>query len=281
MKAKLTFLLAYGFCAAVHAQNLEQAPEPRIPSDEVQKAIDEFNRMKKEKAEMANEVTVVLEPSAPKAVAVEEEELKDTPEESPSEKPILVTGKPQAEAEAEARMDNEDKTTEPTPETEIVESPEEAPVPEEPGLEVRVESIRKGTGKLDPKNIKLRASFPAKPLSSPPTGWVMEKSEGIPPLNRDIELQPGTIISLEISPHILVPDSDGSNIFAVNEPGFHAIDGYRQKQTVSAILAKSVLQLDEDAKQLGNALSELNQILSSLPQPATPEPQPTNNSEKP
>ncbi len=137
----------------------------------------------------------------------------------------------------------------------------------EPGLEIRVESIRRGTGILDPEKINLRASFPAKPLASPPSGWQMEKTDDAPAIKRDVEIQPGTIISLDIKPHVLTPDADGANTFAVNEPGFDPLEKYQQKQTVSAILAKSVVQLDEDAKQLGNALSELQQILSSLPNP--------------
>ena len=130
-----------------------------------------------------------------------------------------------------------------------------------------VESIRKGTGKLDPEKIKLRASFPAKPLANPPAGWIMEKSKDAPTLLREVEIQPGTVISLDIKPHVLIPNADGASIFAVTEPGFDPLSGYRQEQTVSAILAKSVVQLDEDAKQLGTALSELNRILSSLPNP--------------
>lgn len=107
----------------------------------------------------------------------------------------------------------------------------------------------------------------------------MKKLEGVPAVNREIELQPGTMVSLEISPHVLIPEIDSNSVFSVNEPGFDAIDGYQQKQTVSAILATSVVQLDEDAKQLGSAISELTQILSSLPRPSASDetPNPSDN----
>ncbi len=256
-------LIALGLCISANAQNLDQAAGKTVTADDVQKAIQEFNRLKSESKKKANEVTVVLEPPAPRAKEVEEPE----PVEETKSAPVLVTGKPKLEAEPEA-------VPQPVKPVETIAEEVAAPVDlieaqdtTEPGLEVRVESVRKGSGKLDPTRIKLRSRFPAKPLSGTPDGWQLEKTTDAPPVVREIELQPGTIISLEISPHVLTPEVDGANVFAVNEPGFNALDGYSQKQTVSAILAKSVSQLDEDAKHLGTALSELQQILSSLPKP--------------
>jgi hypothetical protein len=156
---------------------------------------------------------------------------------------------------------------EPTPElvaeaeTEI----QEPETPSDPELEVRVESIRKGSGLIDPSQVKLKASFPAKPLSSAPEGWVLEKSEQAPVFRKDVELKPGTTISLSIKPHILTPASDGINSFSVGEPGFEASQGYLQKHTVGSILGTSVAQLDNDSLQLGNAISELHRLLASLP----------------
>ena len=264
MKATPIIILAFALCSPLGAQTLK----PKVISDDVQKAIDEFNRLRDEGRKKANEVTVVLPPPAPVESDETEAEAETESEAAPVErKPVLVTGKPSEELVSET-------IEEPAP----VELPEADPVVpevaappvaelEDPGLEVRVESIRKGTGKLDPEKIKLRASFPAKPLASPPAGWIMEKSADAPVVIREVELQPGTLISLDITPHILIPDADGSGVFSVTEPGFDTLGGYRQERTVSGILAKSVVQLDEDSKQLGTVLSELQRLLSSLPQP--------------
>lgn len=135
------------------------------------------------------------------------------------------------------------------------------------GLEIRVESIRESSGELDPGQIKLKASFPAKSLSSVPDGWILEKSEQAPALRKEVTLRPGKTISLSIQPHVLAPATDGINTFAVIEPGFDVSEGYRQSNTVSAILENSVAQLDRDALLLGNAISNLHQLLASLPKP--------------
>lgn len=273
MIKQVTFpiVLAYVFSFTLGAQTLKQTKEPKVVSDEVQKAIDEFNRLKKEGKKKTNEVTVVLPP--PVVDEDKKENTKPDAESPTEEKPVLVTGKPPTEA-SEIPQEKKDTISSEISDIEIpeinpanTESPSPNPSPKELGLQVRVESIRKGTGKLDPKKIKLRASFPAKPLASAPAGWVMQKLEDAPAVERDVEIEPGTVISLDITPHVLIPDADGSNTFAVSEPGFDSLSGYRQEQTVSAILAKSVVQLDEDSKQLGAALSELEQILSSLPKP--------------
>ena len=92
-----------------------------------------------------------------------------------------------------------------------------------------------------------------------------------PPFIRKVELAPGTLITLKIRPHLLVPDATA---FALSEPGFDPALSYNQTQTVSAILANSIQQLDADAKHLGSAIDLLQQLVSSLPHPA-PKPQPT------
>ncbi|MCX6880036.1 MAG: hypothetical protein NTW21_40475 [Verrucomicrobia bacterium] len=142
-----------------------------------------------------------------------------------------------------------------------------------PSLTVQVEKLQSGNGVLDPKTVKLLAPFPAKPLAAVPSGWHLDSSTGAPPFIRKVELATGASITLNIRPHLLVPDTDGATAFAITEPGFNAALGYRQAQTVSAILATSIRQLDEDAKQLGNAIEQLQQLVSSLPQPS-PNPQP-------
>lgn len=133
--------------------------------------------------------------------------------------------------------------------------------------EVRVEPIRKGTGKIDPDLVKLKVAFPAKPLTKNPENWVVEKSDDAPAFTRDVELQPGTIISLNIQPHVLSPIADGQNAFSVSEFGYDPLAGQRQRETVSAILGKSIAQLDEDSEKLGKAISELRSLLDSFPKP--------------
>jgi hypothetical protein len=147
--------------------------------------------------------------------------------------------------------------------------------PEEPvstppaGLAVRVEKLQEGKGNIDPSKVKLLAPFPAKPLSAPPAGWRLEASESAPPLTREVELSPGKKITLKIRPHILVPEADGITVFNVPEPGFDSVLGYCQKDTVGALLSKSVQQLDDDSKQLGYAIDKLQQLLVSLPKAET------------
>ncbi len=250
MKAVYFILPTVALILPVAGENPDTEKNGKSVSAEVQKAIDEFNRLKKEGKAKLNEVTVVLP-------APDEEQLETDSE------PTETAGKVLDEAE------DESQATPPEKFSEITNPPSMEKANDQPGLEVRVESIRSGTGKLDPSKIKLRSSFPAKRMASPPQGWLTEKFGEIPALQREVELQPGTVVSLEISPHVLIPDADGDRVFAVTEPGFNPSGGYRQGQTVSAILARSAVQLDEDAKQLGNAISELNGILSSLPSPET------------
>lgn len=260
MKTNPTFLIFCILSATLYGQNLDSETTEKKVSAEVQKAIDEFNQMKRSGKELKQEVTVVLESPVPRAITVPEEKVIAPPIEK-IKKPVLISGKPPEDKEASA-------STESPPD--LLKNPPTPPSPdlvEEPGLEIRVESIRKGKGLIDPKLVKLRSSFPPKPLGIPPEKWTMVKSDNAPVFKREVELQPGTIISLNIAPHILIPEADGSETFSVNEPGFIPVEGYRQATSVSAILGKSIVQLDEDSKQIGNALSELHILLASLPQP--------------
>lgn len=157
----------------------------------------------------------------------------------------------------------------PTPPVALGTDPGATAAPE-PSLTVQVEKLQTGKGAIDPKTVKLLAPFPAKPLAAIPPGWRLESSTSAPLFIRSVDLAPGSSITLTIRPHLLVPDAAA---FAIAEPGFIPALGYRQAQTVSAILANSLEQLDEDAKQLGNAIDHLQQLVSSLPHPA-PKPQP-------
>lgn len=232
------------------AQNVREEPE----SDPVLDAIQEFKKRDKSKP---NEVSVVLEDAPQKAG-----EVKDIPadKEPAVEAAVLVTGKP---PEAPAVV------TKPEPETVnavAVDPQEEASVPEN-GLAVRVERLQTGPGTIDPSKVKLLAPFPAKPLAAAPAGWHLDSSETAPPFTREVEISPGTKITLNIRPHLLVPDADGAQVFSISEPGYDNSVGYLQTATVGAILSNSIRQLDEDSKQLGDAIDRLQQLLVSLPKP--------------
>ena len=274
MKSFYILSLAFGLISWAHAQ--DTPPD----AEQIQKAIDEFNRSRKTKE---NEVTVVLPPpgqpatppaetedAAPRAVAVEEESDTD----DKKKKPVLVSGKPPEPKEEEGDAEDESPdpvdpfAEEPKPEEK---QPEEIIIPETPEPStVRVESIRSGTGAIDPKNIEIKSNFPTKALIQPPAGWKLESTEQAPAFTRQVEIKPGTFISLQITPHVLSPESDGANIFSVTEPGYDHQKGYQQDQTVANILESSITQLETDSMKMGSALSELHRLLASLPKPETP-----------
>ena len=242
-------------------------PEPQ--EDPVQAAIREFNKRDNKEP---NEVTVVLAPP------LQDSATEPAADESP-EAPILVTGKaPEGteliegneKPETDEETANSEETEEPAPSELILEEPDPKP---RKGLVVRVENIQPGTGSVDPSKVKLIAPFPAKPLSAPPAGWHLEASASAPPFTREVELSPGNRIKLTIRPHLLVPDTDGTEVFVVSEPGFDPSLGYLQDATVGAILSKSIRQLDDDSKELGVVIDNLQQLLVSLPKPE-PDPVP-------
>ena len=226
-------------------------------TDPVLDAIQKFQNRDQQKA---NEISVTLDPPK-ETLAPAEEEFK----------PLLVIGK--------------------TPEeTTIVTTPEQAPPdvlatePEpiklENELAVRVEKLHTGKGVLDPAQVKLHAPFPAKPLAQAPAGWRLDASDTAPPFTREVEISPGSKITLTIRPHLLIPDADGSEVFTISEPGYENALGYQQTSTVGAILSNSIRQLDEESKRLGTAIDSLQQLLISLPKPELqPEPQPEHHLE--
>jgi hypothetical protein len=263
-------IVAISLLAAPWLAAQKVAEEPQ--EDPVQAAIREFNRRDSKEP---NEVTVVLPPPDEASAASKEDETSEAsaedaePESSADEEPIeaavLVTGKAPEDSEL----------VEETEET----SPDEEEVPEEPapkprtGLEVRVQKIQSGTGTIDPSQVKLLAPFPAKPLAEAPAGWHFEASEEAPPFTREVELSPGKHITLSIRPHLLVPDTNGVDVFTISEPGYEPSLGYSQNATVGAVLSQSIRQLDEDSKQLGGVIDNLQQLLVSLPKPE-PAPEP-------
>lgn len=230
--------------------------------DPVIEAILEFNKRKA--ARLAEEIPPAEEPEedAPaKAVPVDESVVEG------ADTPVLVTGKPPGDIDVEVAAEPAEN---PPVEPAVAEVKEEEVFEEAPpasGPAVRVEKIRHGQAAEDVSQIQLRAPFPAKPLSSPSTGWKLVTSDNAPDFIREVELAPGSTITLTIRPHLLRPEVDGDTTFEIPEPGYDPALGYHQSDTVGAILGTSILQLDEDAKQLGQAIDRLQQLLISLPKP--------------
>jgi hypothetical protein len=242
----------------VEAQNVSEAPIPDPVLDAIQELSD---RDQETQNESENSVEKDPEPS-------EQTEAKAQISEPPAPVPAIDSPPPAVETEITKESVS--------PEAVVSPAGEENPKPEE-GLSVRIEKLHSGNEAIDPSLIKLRAPFPAKPLAQAPSGWRLENSESAPPFVREVELSPGSKVMLSIRPHLLVPDSDGTKSFNIEEPGYENSLGYEQTSTVGAILANSIRQLDDDAKHLSTAVDSLQQLLISLPKPPaepTPEPEP-------
>lgn len=234
--------------------------------DPVLDAIQKFNDL--DKQEKIKEVTVVLDPvGEPTAPVPAPEESKAEPAPAETASPVLVTGKPPETAETPTAASP--PAAEPT---QAIVAPDETTKSRD-GLAVSVEKLQTGTGNIDPAQVKLLAPFPAKPMSPAPAGWHLDASNSAPPFTREVEIAPGTRVTLTIRPHLLVPDADGANVFAIPEPGYDTTLGYQQTATVGALLSNSIRQLDEDSKRLGNAIDNLQQLLVSLPKPEEPQPE--------
>ena len=225
------------------AQNPQDNPE----FDPVAEAVREFNSRRPKEG---NDVTVVLKPAA-----ADEEPEADPPEDVATD-------------EDSASKDKPEKPDEPADEVAEAEI-ETGPAREEkkPGISVQVEKIQSGTGAIDPTKVKLLAPFPAKPLLAPPSGWRIESSTDAPSITREVELSPGATITLNIRPHLLIPEADGVSVFSIPEPGYDSTKGYQQSATMGSILAESIIQMDTDSENLSLAVGRLEQLLSSLPHP--------------
>lgn len=232
------------------AQNVKEEPL----ADPVLDAIQKFNS--REKGE-PNEVSVILDDAPPQPA-----EVKDLPsnKEASLDAAVFVTGKPPEGADVVVPAAGT------IADAVAIDLDGESPTPEN-GLAVRVERLQTGKGTIDPSKVKLLAPFPAKPLASAPAGWHLDSSETAPPFTREVEISPGSKITLTIRPHLLVPDADGAQVFSIPEPGYDNSLGYQQTATVGAILSNSIRQLDEDSKHLGEAIDRLQQLLVSLPKP--------------
>ncbi len=237
MKSRTTlalaaFALTLASVPRVVSQNVSDGPQ----SDAVLDAIQEFQNRDKS---APNEVKVVL-PPPDSALAHAKKAVREV---------AKSNAKSDAKADAEA----------------VAETATEPSAPPE-DLAVRVEKFQAaGTGAIDPADVKLHAPFPAKPLAQPPAGWVLDANAEVPPFTREIEVSPGTRITLAIRPHVLVPEADGAAAFAVTEPGYDSALGYAQTDTVGAVLSDSLARLDEDSQRLDAAIGNLQQLLISLP----------------
>ncbi|MES2997111.1 MAG: hypothetical protein V4733_09915 [Verrucomicrobiota bacterium] len=240
----------FGFLAALSAVDAQDVPTvDQSPNEAVEKAIQTFNERN---AKKTNEVTVILPPPETESNPGQPIQAAENPAAAEKPPPVLVTGKPP-------------QHTADTP-TALKEEPNR----KEEGLSIRVEKIQTGTGAIDPAQVELLAPFPPKPIGSPPPGWRLENPESIPPVQREINLSDNAKITLSIRPHILVPDANGSSSFRILEPGYDSALGYQQTATVGAVLQRSLRQMDEDSKQLGEVINQLEQLVASLPQPEVP-----------
>jgi len=216
--------------------------EIEIP-DNVLEAIREFNER---------------EPGTPNEVLV----VLDTPDAEES------TGNPPAEEIADDETSDDVIAS-------ILTSDEQAS-PGEPaphGPEVRVQPLRDpGGANILATDVKINAPFAAKPLGRPSNGWKLVSSPDVEAFTKNVEVTPGTWLTLSIRPHVLVPDADGQSVFQIREPGFDPALGYKQVATVSASIESSLRQLEDDSRLLGQVIDELEQILISLPRPAKVDP---------
>jgi len=241
-------ILALAFAGPAAAQ---YEGEIEIP-DNVLDAIREFNERE---PGTPNEVVVVLDPpatgedgTATAEPAGEEEEIDD------------VVASILADEAAEAVED-------PDAAEGVAATPGE-PAPH--GPEVRVQPLREPAGaKIDAADVKIHTPFAAKPLGRPTDGWKLVTSSEVPAFKKNVEVSPGTWLALSIRPHVLVPEADGQGVFQISEPGFDPASGYDQGATISASIASSIRQLEEDSLVLGKVIDDLEQILISLPRPAS------------
>jgi hypothetical protein len=133
------------------------------------------------------------------------------------------------------------------------------------GPEVRVSEITGDLARLDPASVTVNAPFPAKPVGTVPDGWKLVRAdERIPAFRTTAELAPGSTLTFEVRPHLLVP-ADGRSSFAVAEPGFVPTAAYRQTTTVAALLGAATRRLAQEDEQLDVAIRKLQQILDALP----------------
>lgn len=172
---------------------------------------------------------------------------------------------PSQNAETQEESVNEAGKAE-IPVSEDVAALPEAPRTADEGIEVRVEKSSDGAGNGNASSdIKIYSPYPAKPMTAP-AGWqYVPAPDAISPFKQSVKLGTGNSVDLSITPFILVPDSDGANIFSIREPGYDPSLNFTQQHTIGAMLRASTMQIEEHEKQAAKAISRLQQLLSSLP----------------
>lgn len=165
-------------------------------SDETLRKIEAFNNNRAAYKQALNEVTVILDPPAPRSIPILPP--AEVIEKKPS-KPVLVSG------------------TRPS---------DSAPSTPDDGLRIHVEEIKTGNGTIAPESIRLKTKFAPKPLASPPANWRLDLQDQTPAITQEVEIEPGIVISLSIQPHTLTPITDGSTSFSLPEIGFNPDNEY-------------------------------------------------------
>lgn len=146
------------------------------------------------------------------------------------------------------------------------------------GPEVRVQPLRELAGaKIKAADVKVSAPFAAKPLGLAADGWKLVSSAEVTPFTKNVEVSPGTWLTLSIRPHVLAPEADGQSVFQILEPGFNPALGYKQDATISSSIASTIQQLEHDSQVLEQVISDLDQILISLPRSASVDPSDDKN----
>ena len=268
MKTPFTILCLAGISAAFAAPKEAPKEEPKTASEILDEngasTITGLRPANGRGFRKANEVTVVLDPPSEQKPAPPSEEKPA----EPAPTPAADTAAPAPPALIENLDAIPVPATKPEPEKT---APPAGSITRKQGVTVRVEKLQTNSGTIDPASVKLRAPVPAKPLTAIPAGWKLDSTGSAPPFTREVEISPGSKITLSIKPHVLIPDADGATTFPVTEPGYNTALGYQQNGTVGGILAASVHQLDDDTRRMGEAIERLQQLLVSLPKPVEEE----------
>ena len=202
-----------------------------------------------------------------------EETAPDETNGEDAETPVLVTGNPPEDSDLLEPGSSDEETSEEEEGASFAPTDIEFVEPEEPvapsGVNIEIEGGAT-SGRYASEDVKLLAPFPAKPLIDPPVGWKIVQPEGLPAFSETAELPNGTKLDLSIRPHLLVPDADGSHVFALSEPGFDAQLGYAQTDTIGSVLADTIHALDENGDRLDAAARRLSELLDSLPAAPAP-----------
>jgi len=135
----------------------------------------------------------------------------------------------------------------------------------EKGIQVQIEKIA-GKPVNGDGSVKVDAPWPAKPISTPPTGWKFALAgKGVEPFLTKVTLSNGSDVELSITPYILEPLSDGLTSIKITEPGYQAGVGYDEENTLGIMLQNSTKEIENHEKQTAQAIERLQQLLSSLP----------------